>query len=146
MHALPVIRQNLDHTALTDTAVVASVHHQFQFGFERLQAADTLLDLKQAGLGNGVGRGAGLLRIVLKRQQGTYCLDFETKLTGVTDKRQPAQIGRRVEALIAFTTLRQGQKPNGLIIADGGHLHAALAGGGSNCNVFHGFSACSSSG
>lgn len=44
MAALAVIRQNLDDTALIDTAVTAAFHHQLQLRFQRHQASDPLLD------------------------------------------------------------------------------------------------------
>lgn len=60
-------------------AVAAPVHHQFQFGFERGQTADALLDVGQTGLGDAVGRRARLARIVLQRQQGADRVDLEPK-------------------------------------------------------------------
>jgi hypothetical protein len=66
MRALAVVGENLDDAALVDAAVAAAFHHGFQLGLQRPQAADALLDLDEAGLGNGVGRGTGLVRIVLQ--------------------------------------------------------------------------------
>jgi hypothetical protein len=37
MHALAMIRKNLDHLALVDAAVAAAFYHHFQFGFQRHQ-------------------------------------------------------------------------------------------------------------
>lgn len=65
VNALTVICQDLDHPALIDPAMAASFDHRLQLGLQGRQAGNAVLDLDQAGPRDRVGRGAGLVRIVL---------------------------------------------------------------------------------
>jgi hypothetical protein len=60
--ALAVIGEHLDDTALIDAAVAAALDHLLQFRLQRIQTADTLLDLDETCLGDGIGGGAGGVR------------------------------------------------------------------------------------
>ncbi|RCW77720.1 hypothetical protein C7476_13927 [Phyllobacterium bourgognense] len=56
----------------------APFDHQFQFTLERVEAAYPMLDVDQPLFGNLVRRSAGLIGIILQREQCADCIDFET--------------------------------------------------------------------
>lgn len=102
VHALAMISQHFDDTALGQAPMAAALDHHLQLGLECRQTRDTLLDLDQARLGDSVGRSAGLTGIVSQGQQSLDCCDFEAQFMGVTDERQPAEVARVVGTPIAF--------------------------------------------
>ncbi len=145
MRALTVIGQDLDDTALIDATVAAALYHCFEFGLQCEKAAYPLLDLDKSGLGDRIRRSAGLVRIVLQGQQGADCIDFEAELTRMPDEDQAAQIRRLVRALIAVAAARRREKPDALIVPNSRHFDATLPRRFSNRDLFHDFSACTSS-
>ena len=145
MRALTVVSQYLDHPALIDATVAAALHHCFELRLQCKEAADPLLDLDKAGLGDRIRRSAGLVRIVLQGQQGADRIDFEAELTRMPDEDQTAQVRRLVGALVAVAAARRRDQPDALIVPDGRHFDAALPGCFSDRDLFHDFSACTSS-
>jgi len=119
VRALAVVGKHLNHSTGGDVAVAAPVHHQLQFGLEGGKAANALLNLGKAGLGDAVGRGAWLARVVLKREQGANGLNLKAQLPRVANERQAAQVGLAMMATIAFAAGWGGQEPE---------LHPVLTG------------------
>lgn len=145
VRAFAVVSQDLDHSTRCDMSVAASVHHQFKFGLERVEAADALLDIGQASLGDAIGFRAGLAGVVLQCQQCADRLDFESQFPRVPNKGEATQVGL---AIVAAVTLAAGwgrQQPNLLVIADGRRLHAAVLSRLADWDALYQF-ACSSSG
>ncbi len=54
--ALIVVGQNLDHPAFADFTMSTAFNHQLQLGLQSFQTADTLRDVGEPCLGNGVSR------------------------------------------------------------------------------------------
>ncbi|MBB3453486.1 mannose-6-phosphate isomerase-like protein (cupin superfamily) [Rhizobium sp. BK313] len=139
MHALPVIGKDFDHPALVDAAVAATFDHHLQFGFQCRQAAYPLLDFDQTRLGDGIGRGTGLMRIILQGKKRADRIDFEAQFPSMADESQPVQMPRLVRALITLAPVRFRKKPDAFVIADRRDLHAALPGGFADRDLFHDF-------
>lgn len=107
--ALAVVGEHLDHSARGYPAVPASLDHHFQLGFEGGQATQALLDFGEPGLGDHIGRAAGLVGIVLQGDQGADRLDLEAQLAGMADKGQAMKVGRLVVPTVSFAARRGGQ-------------------------------------
>ena len=90
MHALTMIGQDFYHPAIRHMTVAATFHHQFQFGLQGCQAPDSLFNLRQSGLRNGISGAAGLVRVVLQRQKSPDRLDLKSQLSGMSNEGQPA--------------------------------------------------------
>ena len=125
MLALAVIGQDFDHAAFGDAAMAASLDHQFQFGLQGSEAANTLLHLGQAGLGNDIRRAARLVWIVLQADKGANRIDVETQFARMPDKGEPPQVIGSIEPAIVVEADWRGQEADLLIIADGRNFHAA---------------------
>ena len=93
MLAFTVIGQDLDHPAFGNAPMAASLDHQFQFGLEGGETANSLFHLRQAGLGDCVSRAAGLVQIVLQADEGANCINVETEFAGVPDESESPQVG-----------------------------------------------------
>ncbi len=142
--ALTVVGEHFDDAAGRDATVTASLDHRLQFCLERAQAADPLLDIRKARLGDAVGRRARLVRVVLKEQQGSDRFDLESQLAGVSDECEATQVARVVVTSVAVAARRRGQKTDLFVIADGRDFDAAAFGGFPDRNPQDHF-ACSSS-
>ncbi|ESW85564.1 hypothetical protein X735_00395 [Mesorhizobium sp. L2C085B000] len=53
---LIMVGQNLDHPAFADSTMAAAFNHQLELGLQGFQAADTLRNVGEPCLGNGVSR------------------------------------------------------------------------------------------
>ena len=118
-----VIGEDFDHVAFRDLAVTAPVDHQLQLGLEGRETANSLLDVDKAGAGDGVGCRAGLIGIVLQREQGADRVNLEFEFAGVADEDEPGYVGLGVAPLLAFAARRGGQQSDRLVKADGRRLH-----------------------
>src|ERR1700712_4789196 len=138
--ALAVIGENFDDPALVDTTMPASLDHKLQFDFQSGQTSNPLLDLDKASFGNGIGRNAGLMRIVLEDQKRSNGIDIETQFTGMPDERETPDVRSLITALIALASIWRDKQTDALIIADGWHFDAAFAGRVTDRDFFHHFS------
>jgi hypothetical protein len=139
-----VIGQHLDHPALVDAPLAAALDHRLQLRLERGQAADALLDVAQAGLGDRIRGGARLARVVLKGQQGPDRLGLEAQLARMAGEGEAAELVRPVLAAVAFAARRCRQQPDLLVEPDGWHFYPASAGHLADQDTVR-HSACSSS-
>ena len=89
-------------------AVAAAVHHQFQLGLQSCEASDAVLDFAKAGLGDAVGGGARLIRIVLQSKQSSDGVDLKSQLARVTNEGEPGHFRLAVAALLAFAARGAG--------------------------------------
>lgn len=87
--ALPVIGQHLNDPAFGDLAACASREHLLQLGAEGAKAFEAPLDLGQVSASDPIGCFAGLMRVVLQRQQLANGVDLKTKLAGMPDEAKP---------------------------------------------------------
>ena len=113
--AFTMVRQNLDDAALRDGAVSASLDHALELFPERGQAGDAHFHLAETGACDLVRGVAGLIRIILKDQQGPNCVDLEPELACVPNEGEPTEIGCAIEPSVAFGSGRGRQKPDLLV-------------------------------
>lgn len=66
---MPAISQGFDDPAFGYLPASAFLDHPPQFTAQRLQTDDTLINFREARLGDCIGGGTGLIRVVLKRQK-----------------------------------------------------------------------------
>ena len=129
MSALAVIGEHLDHPALVDPAMAAALHHDFQLGLQRHQAADALLDLDEARLGDGVGGGAGLAADRPARLSSVRIASISKPSSRAWRmKARRLRSARSIGAPVALAAARRRKQADALVIADRRHLDAALAG------------------
>ena len=102
-----VIRQRLDHPALTDMAVVVHVADPRQFPFQPPEAGDSALDVGVMCCGDRMRLGATSFRVAAEFRQIADRLDRQAKIACVPDKRQPGKCGPIVSPLIAAAAFRR---------------------------------------
>lgn len=122
MNTEVMISQNLDHAAFPDRAMRTLRHHLLQLAAQRRQLRDPPVHRLQLRLRDGVGSGAGLVRIVLQGQQVADRVEWKAKVAGMADEKQSCQGIARIEALVPFAPTGGVQKADLLVIADRRHL------------------------
>ena len=96
-----MIGQHLDHAALGDAPLAATLDHALEFALERRERRDLAPDLVQTTTRDAVGLGAGLLRLGAEREQLAHRLERKAELARVADEGEAAQVLVAVDALIA---------------------------------------------
>ena len=108
VRALAMVGEHLNDPTSGDVAVAASVHHQFQLGFEGRKAANALFNLGKAGPGDQVGGLARLARAILKSEQSADGLNLKSQFPCMTNEGQAAQVGLAIMPAVAVVSERCG--------------------------------------
>ena len=119
VQAQVMVAQNLDHPAFGHGAMRAMGHHLFQLATQGLQLRNAPVHRVQLSPGNTVGCRAGLVRVILQRQQIADRLERKAKVARMADEGQPRQRGRRVQPLVAVAARGRAQEADLLIVPDG---------------------------
>ncbi len=120
-----MVVQHLDDAAVLDTPAGALIEHAVQFALERPEPGDSLLDLREARTGDGIGRGTGLTGTFGKTEQVPDRADREAEVARVADEAQPLEVGPAIAPLVAAGTARCVDQPDLFIVADRRNLHPA---------------------
>ena len=121
-----MVAQHLDHPAIGDRPARALHDHAFKFDLQGHQPGEAALNLGQLRARDGVGGGAGLVRIVRKAEEIADRFQRETQIAGVPDEGEPLQRLAAVEPLVAGAAFGLGQNADLLVVADRRHLHPGL--------------------
>ena len=118
-----MVAQHLDHPAIGDLPACALHDHAFEFGFQRGQPRKAAFNLGQLRPGDGIGGGAGLIRIVRQAEKIADRFEREAQIARMPDEGQPFQRLAAVEPLVARAAFGFGQEADLLVVADRRHLH-----------------------
>lgn len=126
------VSENLDNPASRDFAVVALLDHPSEFGPKPEEPSDPALDGQKLIASDLACLLAGSFGHLLQSKHRLDGGDVEAEVPGMTDKRQPPNILRSVEASSTFGSGRRGYEPDPLIIADRLDIDARAFGQGSD--------------
>lgn len=137
MRALAMVGQHLNDPALIDTTMPASFNHQLELALQSSEASNSLLNLNKASPGDTVRGRAGLMRVVLERQQRANGIDIEAEFARMSDEGKPAETRRLIAALVTFAAVGRHKQADAFIVANRRYLDAALTGCIADCDLFH---------
>lgn len=132
-----VIAQDLNDSAVTDTAMATFLDHALELPTKRPELAETDFDLFEMGARNGIGGGATGAGIVGQLQQFADFLDPETEFSGMADELQPLHIFGAIEPVASICALEGLDQPDLLIVSNCLHFSCGQFGKSSNGNSIH---------
>jgi hypothetical protein len=110
VRALAIVRQHIDHPAISKMAVIAPSDHQFQFLLSRREVAIALHHIVKTLFRKAVDDCACLIGFVLLGEKRPDRRNLETKLAGLEDERQPPKVAPLVVAAIVRLVVRVGRR------------------------------------
>ena len=100
-HALGVVREDVDHSAVSDPTTPALLHHALKLGLQHGKTGDPRLHFSQMSPGNSVRLLARSVRIIAQFQQFADRIQGKSEFPAVADEGEPVSVHFPVKPLIS---------------------------------------------
>jgi len=131
------IGQGFDDATFGNATGGTFLDHSPQLRSDGTERCDAPFDLVKTGFGDPVGCVAGLVRMVLERQESPDRFQVEAELTGMSDEGKPWHGVAAVSPLLSFGARRRRQKSDLFVVPDRRHLYFGAAGKFANRKIHH---------